>query len=151
MQIELQDGFGAGDKIVVRWIAAMRHTGPGLGIEATDGEIRLRGMGIARLMDDPADKMEALRVFLEQVMRGRWDDVRQPMEQELKATTVLALPLEELSAKIRTGGPIDDEADYTPPVWAGVLPLETSVKEPLPDLQRKSDQPIPPYKKSYSR
>jgi nitroimidazol reductase NimA-like FMN-containing flavoprotein (pyridoxamine 5'-phosphate oxidase superfamily) len=108
-------------------------------------------LGTARLVTDPAEKMEALRVFTEHVMKGRWDDVRQPTEQELKATTVLALPLEEVSAKVRTGGPIDDEADYTLPVWAGVLPLETSVKEPVPDPQRKSDQPIPPYLKNYSR
>src|SRR6202041_1876953 len=108
-------------------------------------------LGTARLVTEPAEKMEALRVFTEHVMKGRWDDVRQPTEQELKATTVLALPLEEVSAKVRTGGPIDDEEDYALPVWAGVLPLETSVKEPVPDPQRKCDQPIPPYLKNYSR
>jgi len=108
-------------------------------------------LGTARLVTDPAEKMEALRVFTEHVMKGRWDDVRQPTEQELKATTVLALPLKEVSAKVRTGGPIDDEEDYALPVWAGVLPLETSVKEPVPDPQRKRDQPIPPYLKNYSR
>jgi nitroimidazol reductase NimA-like FMN-containing flavoprotein (pyridoxamine 5'-phosphate oxidase superfamily) len=108
-------------------------------------------LGTARLVTEPGEKMEALRVFTEHVMKGRWDDVRQPTEQELKATTVLALPLEEVSAKVRTGGPIDDEEDYALPVWAGVLPLETSVKEPVPDPQRKSDQPIPPYLKHYSR
>jgi nitroimidazol reductase NimA-like FMN-containing flavoprotein (pyridoxamine 5'-phosphate oxidase superfamily) len=108
-------------------------------------------LGTARLVDDPAEKMEALRVFTEHVMKGRWDDVRQPTEQELKATTVLALPLEEVSAKVRTGGPIDDEEDYALSVWAGVLPLETAAKEPLPDPQRKSDRPLPDYLKNYSR
>jgi len=108
-------------------------------------------LGTARLVTEPAEKMEALRVFTEHVMKGRWDDVRPPTEQELKATTVLALPLEEVSAKVRTGGPIDDEEDYALPVWAGVLPLETSVKEPVPDPQRRGDQPIPPYLKNYSR
>ena len=108
-------------------------------------------LGTARLVTAAAEKMEALRVFTEHVVKGRWDDVRQPTEQELKATTVLALPLEEVSAKVRTGGPIDDEEDYALPVWAGVLPLETSVKEPVPDPQRKCDQPIPPYLKNYSR
>jgi len=68
-------------------------------------------LGTARLVDDPAEKLEALRLFTEHVMKGRWDDVRQPTEQELKATTVLALPLEEVSAKVRTGGPVDHEAD----------------------------------------
>src|SRR5271168_4180262 len=108
-------------------------------------------LGNARLVEDPAEKMEALRLFTEHVMKGRWDDVRQPTEQELKATTVLALPLEEVSAKVRTGGPIDDEADYTLPVWAGVLPLETVVREPIPDAQRKGDPPVPEYIKTYSR
>src|SRR5882762_8278018 len=108
-------------------------------------------LGTARLVTDPAEKMEALRIFTEHVMKGRWDDVRQPTEQELKATTVLALPLEEVSAKVRTGGPIDDEEDYALPVWAGVLPIETVAKEPLPDTQRKKDEPIPAYLKNYSR
>ena len=108
-------------------------------------------LGTARLVEDPAEKMEALRIFTDHVMRGRWDDVRQPTEQELKATTVLALPLEEVSAKVRTGGPVDDEADYTLPVWARVLPLEIAVKAPVPDAQRKIDPPIPEYLKNYSR
>jgi nitroimidazol reductase NimA-like FMN-containing flavoprotein (pyridoxamine 5'-phosphate oxidase superfamily) len=108
-------------------------------------------LGTARLVTEPAEKMEALRVFTEHVMKGRWDDVRQPTEQELKATTVLALPLEEVSAKVRTGGPVDDEEDYALPVWAGVLPLQTVAKAPLPDAQRKKDEPIPDYLKNYSR
>src|SRR5580704_14260251 len=108
-------------------------------------------LGTARLVEDSAEKMEALRIFTEHVMKGRWDDVRQPTDQELKATTVLALPLEEVSAKVRTGGPIDDEADYALPVWAGVLPLEVSVKAPIPDEKRQKDQPVPQYLKNYSR
>jgi uncharacterized protein len=108
-------------------------------------------LGAARRVDDPAEKMKALRIFTEHVMKGRWDDVRRPTEQELKATTVLSLPLEEVSAKVRTGGPLDDEADYTLPVWAGVLPLETVVKAPEPDALRKNDPPIPDYLKNYSR
>ena len=108
-------------------------------------------LGTARLVTDPKEKMEALRVFTQHVMKGRWDDVRQPTEQELKATIVLAVPLEEVSAKVRTGGPIDDEPDYVLPVWAGVLPLETAAKEPIADPQRKSDQPVPAYLKNYSR
>ena len=108
-------------------------------------------LGSARLVEDPCGKEEALRIFTEHVMKGRWDDVRQPTEQELKGTTVLALPLEEVSAKVRTGGPVDDEADYDLPVWAGVLPLETVAKQPVPDAQRKNDPPIPDYLKNYSR
>lgn len=108
-------------------------------------------LGKAQLVEDPAEKMQALRIFTEHVMKGRWNDVRIPTEQELKATIVLSLPLEEVSAKVRTGGPIDDEADYALPVWAGVLPLETVAKAPLPDAQRKNDPPIPEYLKNYKR
>jgi nitroimidazol reductase NimA-like FMN-containing flavoprotein (pyridoxamine 5'-phosphate oxidase superfamily) len=108
-------------------------------------------LGQARLVENPAEKMEALRIFTEHVMKGRWNDVRRPTEQELKATTVLALPLDEVSAKVRTGGPIDDEGDYNLPVWAGVLPLTTSVKSPEPDPQRKFDPPVPEYLRNYPR
>lgn len=108
-------------------------------------------LGTARLVDDAAEKMEALRLFTEHVMKGRWEDVRQPTEQELKATTVLALPLEQVSAKVRTGGPLDDEPDYALPVWAGVLPLEIVARTPEPDALRKNDPPLPGYLKNYSR
>jgi nitroimidazol reductase NimA-like FMN-containing flavoprotein (pyridoxamine 5'-phosphate oxidase superfamily) len=108
-------------------------------------------LGIARLVENQAEKMEALRVFTEHVVKGRWDDVRRPNEQELKGTTVLSLPLEEVSAKVRAGGPLDDEADYALAVWAGVLPLETVAKPPQPDPLRKNDPPLPDYLKNYSR
>jgi len=108
-------------------------------------------LGTARLVEEPAEKMEALRLFTEHVMKGRWDDVRLPTEQEMKATTVLAIALEEVSAKVRTGGPVDDEADYSLPVWAGVLPLEMVAKEPVPDAQRKNDPPLPDYLKNHRR
>ena len=108
-------------------------------------------LGTARLVDDPREKREALRLFTEHIMKGRWDDIRQPSEQEMKATTVLALPLEEVSAKVRSAGPIDDEEDYALGMWAGVLPLETVAKEPIADPQRKADQPLPAYLKNYAR
>jgi uncharacterized protein len=108
-------------------------------------------LGTAKLVEDPAEKNEALRIFTDHVMKGRWDDVRQPTEQELKATTVLSLPLEEVSAKVRTGGPNDDAEDYDLTVWAGVLPLQTVVKAPEPDEKRKNDPPVPEYLKNYSR
>src|SRR3974390_2587604 len=108
-------------------------------------------LGTARLVDDPAEKMEALRVFTEHVATGRSAERRWPDEQEMKATIVLALELEEVSAKVRTGGPIDDEPDYSLPVWAGVLPLQTVPKSPQPDPNRKSDVPVPDYLKNYSR
>ena len=108
-------------------------------------------LGTAKLVEDPAEKNEALRIFTEHVLKGRWDDVRQPTDQELKATTVLSLRLEEVSAKVRTGGPNDDEPDYALPIWAGVLPFETAVKPPIPDAKRKADLPIPDYLRNYSR
>jgi nitroimidazol reductase NimA-like FMN-containing flavoprotein (pyridoxamine 5'-phosphate oxidase superfamily) len=108
-------------------------------------------LGTARLVEDPAEKMEALRIFTEHVVKGRWAEIRWPNDQEMKATTVLALELEEVSAKVRTGGPIDDEPDYTLPVWAGVLPLQTIPKTPEPDANRKADVPLPDYLKNYSR
>ncbi|MBV9504858.1 MAG: pyridoxamine 5'-phosphate oxidase family protein, partial [Acidobacteriia bacterium] len=77
-------------------------------------------LGSARLLMNREEKIEALRCITNHVVSGRWDQVRPPTEQELTATSVLALPLEEVSAKIRTGPPIDDEEDYALPVWAGV-------------------------------
>jgi nitroimidazol reductase NimA-like FMN-containing flavoprotein (pyridoxamine 5'-phosphate oxidase superfamily) len=90
-------------------------------------------LGKARPVTDPDEKMEAMRSFTNHVVPERWDEVRKPTAQELKSTIVLALPLEEVSAKVRTGMPIDDEEDYTLPIWAGVVPIRTKVGEPLPD------------------
>ena len=90
-------------------------------------------LGKARLIADPVEKMEALHRFTNHMVPGRWEEVRQPNEQELKATTVLALTLDEVSAKVRTGSPLDDEEDYSLPVWAGVVPVRTELGEPLPD------------------
>jgi len=93
-------------------------------------------LGRARVLADPVEKMMALRCFTNHVVPGRWDEVRQPSEQELKAVTVLALPLQEVSAKVRTGGPVEDKGDLASPVWAGVVPLRTVASEPIaaPDL-----------------
>jgi nitroimidazol reductase NimA-like FMN-containing flavoprotein (pyridoxamine 5'-phosphate oxidase superfamily) len=90
-------------------------------------------LGKARLVTDPDEKVTALRSFTNHVVPGRWDEVRQPTAQELKSTTVLALPLEEVSAKVRTGTPIDDEEDYALPIWAGVVPIRMTVAEPVSD------------------
>jgi len=90
-------------------------------------------LGKARFVLDPKEKIEALRCFTNHIVPGRWEEVRQPNEQELKSTTVLALPLDEVSAKVRTGPPVDDEEDYSLPVWAGVIPVRPRLGEPLPD------------------
>jgi uncharacterized protein len=79
------------------------------------------------------DKEPALRAFTERLLPGRWDEARQPTAKELKATTILRLPLDEASAKLREGPPKDDEDDYAWPVWAGVIPLESRRGEPVPD------------------
>src|SRR5580704_17361330 len=88
-------------------------------------------MGKARLVTDVIEKWQALRCFTNHVIDGRWEQAKQPTEQELKATSVLALPLEEVSAKIRTGPPIDDDEDYALPVWGGWIPVIQSFGEPL--------------------
>jgi len=108
-------------------------------------------LGTAKLVDDPAEKMEALRLFTEHIMRGRWDEIRWLNEQEMKGTTVLALPLEEVSAKVRVGGPVDDEEDYSLPVWAGVLPLSQTTGAPVPDTRLKEGTPVPKCISEYSR
>ena len=91
--------------------------------------------GRARLVAEPAEKLEALRAFTEHVVPGRWAEVRHPNERELSATKVLALPLDEASAKVRTGPPVDDEEDYALPVWAGVVPIRMQVGEPVVDAR----------------
>lgn len=108
-------------------------------------------LGTAKLLTDPAEKMEALRLFTEHIMQGRWNEIRPPNEQELKATSVLALPLEEASAKIRTGSPVDEEEDYSLPVWAGVLPLPVKPGAPIPDARLKAGIPVPDHIARYRR
>ena len=89
-------------------------------------------LGRARAVSDPVEKMMALRCFTNHIVPGRWEEVRQPSDQELKSVTVLALPLEEVSAKIRTGGPVEEPFDIDRPVWAGVIPLRTVAGDPIP-------------------
>ena len=81
-------------------------------------------LGTASAVLDPKEKLEALRRLSEHILPGRWAESRQPNEKELKQTLVLRLPIEEFSAKVRQGPPIDDEEDYSFPTWAGVIPLE---------------------------
>ena len=107
--------------------------------------------GRAQVVEDVDEKMRALHVFTDHIMRGRWQDARQPNEQELRATLVLALPLTEASAKIRTGPPIDDEEDYDLDVWAGVLPLHLTIGEAIPDSRLEAGIKLPQYIRDYSR
>jgi nitroimidazol reductase NimA-like FMN-containing flavoprotein (pyridoxamine 5'-phosphate oxidase superfamily) len=90
-------------------------------------------LGRARLVTDREEKLAALRSITNHIVPGRWEEARQPTDLELKATSVLALPLEEVSAKVRTGGPVDDDDDYALPVWAGLVPLRQQLGDPIPD------------------
>lgn len=108
-------------------------------------------LGKATLVDDPQEKLVALRVLSEHIIPGRWDDVRQPNDKELKATSVLRVPIEEFSAKVRTGPPIDDEEDYSFPTWAGVVPLRMEAGEPIADAKLDAAREIPSYLRTDSR
>lgn len=98
-------------------------------------------LGTAHLVNDRAEKLEALRHFTNHIGPNRWEEARQPNEQELKSTSVLALPLEEVSAKVRSGPPIDEEEDYALPVWAGVVPIRARIGEPVPDSRLAPEAP----------
>jgi len=101
--------------------------------------------GTARKVEGLEQKTEALRVISENVLAGRWNDVRGPYEKELKATSVLEFSIEEASSKIRTGPPLDDEEDYALPIWAGVVPSSLVFKAPAPDTRLAEGVPLPGY------
>ena len=144
-----------GDKVLIHGSAASRMlralaTGIDLCLTATliDGLVLARSAfhhsvnyrsvvlyGQARLITEPDEKEQALEAFTERLVAGRWAEVRRPTRKELKATTVLTLPIEEGSAKVRSGPPIDDEPDYALDVWAGVVPLTLTRGEPVQDLR----------------
>jgi uncharacterized protein len=108
-------------------------------------------LGTATLVDDSAEKLEALRRLSEHILPGRWADSRQPNERELKATFALRVPITEFSAKVRQGPPIDDEEDYAFRTWAGVVPLQMVAGTPISDARCESDIPVPAYASGYSR
>jgi uncharacterized protein len=107
--------------------------------------------GEARLVEDADEKLEALKAFTEHVMRDRWAAVRPPNRQELLGTMVLALPLSEASAKMRSGAPMDDEEDYELPIWAGELPLKLTPLAPVADPRLAADIELPDHMQTYSR
>jgi len=107
--------------------------------------------GRATVVDEREEKLSALRALSDHMIPGRWDDVRKPSERELQLTTVLSLPLDEASAKVRTGPPLDDEEDYELPVWAGVIPLRMVANAPHPDPRLPVEIDPPPYALDYSR
>ncbi len=108
-------------------------------------------LGTAVAVEDPKEKLEALRALSDHILPGRWADVRQPNDKELKATLVMRLPITEFSAKVRQGPPIDDEEDYSFPTWAGVVPLKMQTGAPINDPRLDPAQEVPLYARNYSR
>ena len=108
-------------------------------------------LGKAEKIESAEDKLEAMRKFVEYVIRGRWETVRPPSENELQATMVLAVPLVEASAKVRTGFAVDADVEYAGSAWTGVLPFKWTPGEPLRDPRGKSDIPVPPNVQRYTR
>ncbi len=108
-------------------------------------------LGQATLVVDPEEKAAALRAVVEHIVPGRWADVRAPTDNELAATSVLALEIDEASAKVRSGGPMDDEEDYALEAWAGVIPLASHAGAPEPDALLRPGIAPPPYVTDYRR
>jgi hypothetical protein len=165
-------GFGrVGDNLYIHGSAAsrmLRNLDQGIAVCVTvtllDGLVLARSifnhsmnyrsvvvLGTARAVEDPAEKLEALRLLSEHILPGRWADSRQPNQKELKATLVMKLPIEEFSAKVRQGDPIDDEEDYAFPTWAGLIPLATVPGTPVRDPRLDEKVPVPEYARNYTR
>lgn len=106
-------------------------------------------LGNAAVVDEPTEKLEALRAFTEKILPGRWSDARLPNEKELKATSVLRLPLNEVSAKVRVGSVEDEAEDYALKVWAGIVPLRLVADEPVRDDQCDPSIPTPAYARRF--
>jgi uncharacterized protein len=108
-------------------------------------------LGTARAVTDAKERLEALRLLSEHILPGRWAESRQPNEKELKATSILQLPIKEFSAKVRQGPAIDDEHDYSFATWAGVVPLNLVAGEPIDDDRLMPGLKVPEYARTYTR
>jgi len=108
-------------------------------------------LGHAKLIDAPSENLLPLRAFTDKLIPGRWNDARQPNEKELKATSILKLPLNEVSAKVRTGDVEDDVDDYALSIWAGVIPLRLVPDAPIRDERCAPSLPTPSYALNYRR
>ncbi len=107
--------------------------------------------GPVREVTDPDEKWEAQRALVDHVVPGRSADARMPSEKEMRQTTILAISLDEASAKVRSGAPIDAEEDYDLPVWAGVIPLQTVPQPPIDDPRLLPGLDVPEYARRYER
>jgi nitroimidazol reductase NimA-like FMN-containing flavoprotein (pyridoxamine 5'-phosphate oxidase superfamily) len=161
----------AGDNLYIHGSAAsrmLRHLDRGLAVCVTvtllDGLVLARSifnhsmnyrsvvmLGTAVAVQDAEEKLEALKSLSEHILPGRWAESRPPNERELKQTLVMRLPIDEFSAKVRQGPPIDDEDDYSFPAWAGVIPLEMAAGAPINDPRLGPNTPVPAYARGYSR
>lgn len=108
-------------------------------------------MGKAEMVEGAGAKMAAMRDFVEYVLRGRWATVHPPTEQELKGTMILAVPIEEASAKVRTGFAVDDAQEYSSGAWTGVLPFKWTPGSPIADPRGNQSAPIPENIQNYKR
>jgi nitroimidazol reductase NimA-like FMN-containing flavoprotein (pyridoxamine 5'-phosphate oxidase superfamily) len=108
-------------------------------------------LGQATLIEEPAEKLRALESFTQKLIPGRWNEARRPNDKELKATSILKVPLTEVSAKVRTGDVEDDADDFTLPVWAGVIPLRLVADPPVRDSRCDDAIPTPAYASNYKR
>ncbi len=102
-------------------------------------------LGKARKITDPEEKEARMRAMMDGMFPGRWDSLRPATSQELKATTVLSMPIDEASAKVRTGQPSDDEEDYALPIWTGVIPVRMEVQQPEPDPRNFNNVAVPDH------
>ncbi|HST51703.1 MAG TPA: pyridoxamine 5'-phosphate oxidase family protein [Pyrinomonadaceae bacterium] len=170
--VVIPTGYGrSGDTLYVHGSAAsrmLRSLAGGVGVCVTvtllDGLVLARSafhhsmnyrsvvvFGTASVVEDASEKFEALRAITEHIVPGRWAQVREPDEDELRKTLVLKLPLAEASAKVRTGPPIDDEPDYSLPVWAGEIPLHLTADAPVADPRLAPESEPPSNARRYSR
>lgn len=103
--------------------------------------------GTGKLIEDNEEKLTALKAVADNVLKHRWEDSRQPTTNELNVTSVIKIKIDDASAKIREGDPVDDAKDYELPIWAGVLPFETKFGEPIPDAKLDKNIELPDYLK----
>jgi nitroimidazol reductase NimA-like FMN-containing flavoprotein (pyridoxamine 5'-phosphate oxidase superfamily) len=160
-----------GDSLLLHGSSAsrlLRHVGEGhpvsVAMTILDGIVLARSVfhhsmnyrsvvlhGTGHLLESEEEKRSALEAFAEHIARGRWSDARKPSRKELKATMVVSIPIDLAAAKIRTGPPLDDDDDYSLPIWAGVLPLSIEAGKPEPDPRLGRDIKVPSYIRRYGR
>ena len=160
-----------GDRIVLHGAKASRllkhiEAGDPICVEVTivDGLVLARSVfnhsvnyrsvvvfGKGRLIEDQQEKLAALQAVTEHLIPGRWQEARLPNRKELNATSVVSINMDEASAKVRVGPPVDEPEDYALPVWAGILPLQETPLPPIRDEVQSENIPLPKYVAQYSR